>query len=146
MLAKAGGNRSRRRSKKLLLVTVHVTYDTRPCRLNACGHKRFGITWERRVHGYAAPAQALPGRAWGLPVTRARPTTMGVWRIATRPQAGRNAWEKGRGMNFQITEEHVRLQQRCRQLAEDFATRAALHDRFIGDSEAEVYQFGSVGA
>ena len=31
-------------------------------------------------------------------------------------------------MDFQITEEHVRLQQRCRQLAEDFATRAALHD------------------
>src|SRR5712692_9881338 len=36
-------------------------------------------------------------------------------------------------MNFQITEEHVRLQQRCRQLAEDFATRAALHDREATD-------------
>jgi alkylation response protein AidB-like acyl-CoA dehydrogenase len=32
-------------------------------------------------------------------------------------------------MDFQITEEHTRLQQRCRRLAEDFATRAALHDR-----------------
>jgi len=31
-------------------------------------------------------------------------------------------------MDFQITEEHVHLRQRCRQLAEDFATRAALHD------------------
>jgi alkylation response protein AidB-like acyl-CoA dehydrogenase len=36
-------------------------------------------------------------------------------------------------MDFQITEEHVRLQQRCRQLAEDFATRAALHDREATD-------------
>jgi len=43
------------------------------------------------------------------------------------------AWEKGSGMDFQITEEHVRLQQRCRQLAEDFATRAALHDREATD-------------
>lgn len=32
-------------------------------------------------------------------------------------------------MNFQITEEHKRLQQRCRRLAQDFATRAAAHDR-----------------
>lgn len=36
-------------------------------------------------------------------------------------------------MDFQITEEHVRLQQRCRQLAEDFATRAAQHDREASD-------------
>jgi len=36
-------------------------------------------------------------------------------------------------MDFQLTEEHVRLQQRCRQLAEDFATRAALHDREATD-------------
>ena len=36
-------------------------------------------------------------------------------------------------MDFQISEEHVRLQQRCRQLAEDFATRAALHDREASD-------------
>ena len=36
-------------------------------------------------------------------------------------------------MDFQITAEHVRLQQRCRQLAEDFATRAALHDREATD-------------
>ena len=32
-------------------------------------------------------------------------------------------------MDFQITEEHVHLQQRCRQLAEDFVARAALHGR-----------------
>jgi alkylation response protein AidB-like acyl-CoA dehydrogenase len=32
-------------------------------------------------------------------------------------------------MDFQITAEQKRLQQRCRDLAEDFATRAALHDR-----------------
>ena len=32
-------------------------------------------------------------------------------------------------MNFEITEEHRRLQQRCQVLAEDFATRAAAHDR-----------------
>jgi alkylation response protein AidB-like acyl-CoA dehydrogenase len=36
-------------------------------------------------------------------------------------------------MDFQITEEHVGLQQRCRQLAEDFATRAAWHDREATD-------------
>ena len=36
-------------------------------------------------------------------------------------------------MDFQITEEHIRLQQRCRQLAEDFAMRAALHDREATD-------------
>src|SRR5437763_1701746 len=36
-------------------------------------------------------------------------------------------------MDFQITAEHVHLQQRCRQLAEDFATRAALHDREATD-------------
>src|SRR5499426_3102810 len=36
-------------------------------------------------------------------------------------------------MDFQITEEHVRLQQRCRQLAEDFATRVFLHDREATD-------------
>lgn len=36
-------------------------------------------------------------------------------------------------MDFQITEEHGRLQQRCRQLAEDFATRAAQHDREASD-------------
>ena len=34
-----------------------------------------------------------------------------------------------RGIDFQITEEHARLQPGCRQLAADFATRAALHDR-----------------
>ena len=34
-----------------------------------------------------------------------------------------------KGMEFHITEEHQRLQQRCRRLAEDFATRAAQHDR-----------------
>jgi alkylation response protein AidB-like acyl-CoA dehydrogenase len=32
-------------------------------------------------------------------------------------------------MDFQFTEEHKHLQQRCRRLAEDFATRAAAHDR-----------------
>lgn len=32
-------------------------------------------------------------------------------------------------MNFQITEEHKRLQQRSRRLAADFAARAAAHDR-----------------
>ncbi len=32
-------------------------------------------------------------------------------------------------MDFQISEEHKLLQQRCRRLAEDFATRAAIHDR-----------------
>src|SRR4029450_1163542 len=32
-------------------------------------------------------------------------------------------------MDFQITNEHRRLQERCRLLAEDFATRAAEHDR-----------------
>ncbi len=32
-------------------------------------------------------------------------------------------------MDFQITEEHKDLQQRCRLLAQDFATRAAEHDR-----------------
>ncbi|MBI3303538.1 MAG: acyl-CoA/acyl-ACP dehydrogenase [Deltaproteobacteria bacterium] len=32
-------------------------------------------------------------------------------------------------MDFQITEAHKHLQQRCHQLAEDFATRAAAHDR-----------------
>src|SRR5262245_51827607 len=32
-------------------------------------------------------------------------------------------------MDFHITEEHRQLQQRCRRLAEDFATRAAAHDR-----------------
>jgi alkylation response protein AidB-like acyl-CoA dehydrogenase len=32
-------------------------------------------------------------------------------------------------MNFEITEEHRHLQQRCQVLAEDFATRAAMHDR-----------------
>ncbi len=32
-------------------------------------------------------------------------------------------------MDFQITAEHERLQQRCLQLAEDFATRTAAHDR-----------------
>lgn len=32
-------------------------------------------------------------------------------------------------MDFQITAEHRELQQRCRRLAEDFATRAAAHDR-----------------
>ena len=32
-------------------------------------------------------------------------------------------------MDFQITEEHKDLQQRCRHLAQDFATRAAEHDR-----------------
>jgi alkylation response protein AidB-like acyl-CoA dehydrogenase len=32
-------------------------------------------------------------------------------------------------MDFQITAEHQRLQERCRHLAEDFATRAAQHDR-----------------
>jgi hypothetical protein len=36
-------------------------------------------------------------------------------------------------MDFQITEEDKRLQQRCRQLAEDFATRAAMHDRDATD-------------
>ena len=36
-------------------------------------------------------------------------------------------------MDFQLTEEHLSLQQRCRQLAEDFATRAALHDREATD-------------
>lgn len=36
-------------------------------------------------------------------------------------------------MDLQITEKHVRLQQRCRQLAEDFATRAAQHDREASD-------------
>ena len=46
---------------------------------------------------------------------------------------GCKVWEKGSGMDFQITAEHLRLQQRCRQLAEDFATRAALHDREATD-------------
>ncbi len=32
-------------------------------------------------------------------------------------------------MDFRITEEHRRLQERCKQLAADFATRAAEHDR-----------------
>jgi alkylation response protein AidB-like acyl-CoA dehydrogenase len=32
-------------------------------------------------------------------------------------------------VGFQIGEEHQRLQQRCQQLAADFATRAAAHDR-----------------
>ena len=32
-------------------------------------------------------------------------------------------------MEFHISEEQRRLQQRCRRLAEDFATRAAQHDR-----------------
>jgi alkylation response protein AidB-like acyl-CoA dehydrogenase len=32
-------------------------------------------------------------------------------------------------MNFHITEEHQHLQKVCRRLAEDFATRAAEHDR-----------------
>ncbi len=32
-------------------------------------------------------------------------------------------------MDFRITEEHSRLQQRCRELAADFATRSAAHDR-----------------
>lgn len=32
-------------------------------------------------------------------------------------------------MDFRITEEHRRLQQRCRELAADFATRSAEHDR-----------------
>ncbi len=32
-------------------------------------------------------------------------------------------------MNFQISEEYAHLQQRCRRLAADFATRAAEHDR-----------------
>lgn len=32
-------------------------------------------------------------------------------------------------MDFQISEEHKRLQQRCQQLAADFATRTAAHDR-----------------
>ena len=32
-------------------------------------------------------------------------------------------------MDFHITEEHKHLRQRCRRLAEDFATRAAAHDR-----------------
>jgi alkylation response protein AidB-like acyl-CoA dehydrogenase len=36
-------------------------------------------------------------------------------------------------MDFQITPEHVDLQQRSRQLAADFATRAALHDREASD-------------
>src|SRR5262247_3819793 len=50
------------------------------------------------------------------------------------PVTGRAQYSGGRrGMDFQITEEHVRLQQRCRQLAEDFATRAALHDREATD-------------
>src|SRR5262249_10395304 len=46
---------------------------------------------------------------------------------------GHRAWEKGTGMNFQITEAHLRLRQRCRRLAEDFATRAAWHDREASD-------------
>lgn len=32
-------------------------------------------------------------------------------------------------MDFRITEEHRCLQERCKQLAADFATRAAEHDR-----------------
>ena len=32
-------------------------------------------------------------------------------------------------MDFQITEEHRRLQSRCLELAEDFASRSAIHDR-----------------
>ena len=32
-------------------------------------------------------------------------------------------------MDFRISEEHSRLQQRCRELAADFATRSAEHDR-----------------
>ena len=32
-------------------------------------------------------------------------------------------------MDFRISDEHSRLQQRCRALAADFATRSAEHDR-----------------
>ena len=32
-------------------------------------------------------------------------------------------------MDFRLTEEHSRLQQRCRDLAGDFAVRSAEHDR-----------------
>ncbi len=37
--------------------------------------------------------------------------------------------QKGQGVDFQITQEQFRLQQRCLELAADFATRSAQHDR-----------------
>ena len=42
-------------------------------------------------------------------------------------------------MDFRISEEHSRLQQRCRELAADFATRSAEHDR-AGSHPIENYQ------
>ena len=37
--------------------------------------------------------------------------------------------KKGQGVDFQITQEQFRLQQRCLERAADFATRSAQHDR-----------------
>src|SRR5262249_16124550 len=67
------------------------------------------------------------------PLDRVHSTTLGVRELTAESQAGRKTCEERGDMDFQITEEHVRLQQRCRQLAEDFATRAALHDREATD-------------
>ena len=37
--------------------------------------------------------------------------------------------KEGYGVDFQLTSEQQRLQHQCRELAADFATRSAAHDR-----------------
>ena len=51
------------------------------------------------------------------------------YRCGAQHGVGYSRPKRFRGVDFQLTPEQQRLQNKCRELAADFATRSAMHDR-----------------